>query len=96
LKTPKENSSRVTRLTVVALLIALGSAVWSARADENTVPCAASFLPGTAGTNAITTSQYRIGPGDVVQVTVWKEPEISVPAIQVRPDGKISMPLLGD
>jgi polysaccharide export outer membrane protein len=39
---------------------------------------------------------YRIGAGDVLQVNVWKEPEASVPTAVVRPDGKISLPLLKD
>ncbi|SRR5712691_8690767 len=38
---------------------------------------------------------YRIGADDRLQVTVWRNPELSVIA-PVRPDGKISMPLLGD
>jgi polysaccharide export outer membrane protein len=37
---------------------------------------------------------YRIGPGDVLQVVVWKEPDASVPQVVVRPDGKISVPLI--
>lgn len=37
---------------------------------------------------------YRIGAGDVLQVTVWKEPDASVGAAIVRPDGKITVPLL--
>jgi polysaccharide biosynthesis/export protein len=47
-------------------------------------------------TEATVNEPYRIGAGDVLQISVWKEPELSVPAIQVRPDGKISVPLLGD
>jgi polysaccharide biosynthesis/export protein len=38
--------------------------------------------------------EYRIGAGDVLQVSVWKEPEASVAATVVRPDGKIGLPLL--
>jgi len=38
---------------------------------------------------------YRIGVDDRVQVTVWRNPELSV-AVPVRPDGKISVPLIGD
>lgn len=43
-----------------------------------------------------TTDDYRIGPGDVLQISVWKEPEASIPSIVVRPDGKITLPLLKD
>jgi polysaccharide export outer membrane protein len=38
---------------------------------------------------------YIIGPSDVLSVTVWKEPTLSG-GILVRPDGMISLPLLGD
>jgi polysaccharide export outer membrane protein len=38
---------------------------------------------------------YVIGPDDVLDVSVWKEQELTR-TLQVRPDGKISMPLLGD
>jgi len=37
---------------------------------------------------------YRIGPGDVLQIVVWKEPEASVPNVVVRADGKITVPLV--
>lgn len=37
---------------------------------------------------------YEIGAGDVLHIAVWKEPDASVPSVVVRPDGKISMPLL--
>jgi polysaccharide biosynthesis/export protein len=40
-------------------------------------------------------ADYRIGPQDVVRIDVWKEPDISR-IIPVRPDGKISLPLLND
>jgi polysaccharide export outer membrane protein len=39
---------------------------------------------------------YKIGAGDVLQVSVWKEPEASVPSVVVRPDGMISLPLVKD
>src|SRR4051812_2852391 len=40
-------------------------------------------------------NDYIIGPEDVLAVNVWKEPEASR-TLPVRPDGKISLPLIGD
>jgi polysaccharide biosynthesis/export protein len=40
-------------------------------------------------------SDYIIGPGDTLQVFVWRNPELSV-TVPVRPDGKISTPLVED
>jgi polysaccharide biosynthesis/export protein len=41
------------------------------------------------------TAEYRIAPGDVLQVFVWREPDLSR-ELRVRPDGYVSVPLLGD
>ena len=40
-------------------------------------------------------SEYTVGPADVLRVNVWREPELSV-EVRVRPDGTITMPLIGD
>lgn len=40
-------------------------------------------------------NSYQIGAGDIIGIQVWREPELNVKQT-VRPDGKISMPLLGD
>jgi polysaccharide biosynthesis/export protein len=45
---------------------------------------------------AAASDEYQIGEGDVLQISVWGEPAASVPSVVVRPDGKISMPLLKD
>jgi polysaccharide export outer membrane protein len=39
---------------------------------------------------------YSIGPSDILAITVWKNPELSVPQVPVRPDGRISAPLVND
>lgn len=39
--------------------------------------------------------EYTIGVEDQLQVLVWKEPELSL-TVAVRPDGKITVPLIGD
>jgi len=51
-----------------------------------------SQMPGGASPSD---SEYFLGPEDVVQVWVWKEPDLSTTAM-VRPDGKISLPLIGE
>jgi len=38
---------------------------------------------------------YQIGVDDLVQVSVWRNPELGI-TVPVRPDGKISVPLVGD
>jgi len=40
-------------------------------------------------------SKYVIGPGDQLQISVWHNPELST-AVPVRPDGRISTPLVTD
>jgi polysaccharide export outer membrane protein len=52
-------------------------------------PAAPNSAVGTAS------SSYVIGPSDVLTVTVWKEPTLSG-SILVRPDGMITLPLIGD
>ncbi|HJT86281.1 MAG TPA: polysaccharide biosynthesis/export family protein [Bryobacteraceae bacterium] len=63
-----------------------------------TPPVGAPLANGPAATaaNADMPRDYVIGEGDVLQVSVFGEPTASVQAVVVRPDGKISVPLLGD
>jgi polysaccharide export outer membrane protein len=89
---------RVTKLAC-CLLLGFGSGVaWAqdvsgagaakpekAAASEARTEAAASAVP----------SDYVIGADDTLHITVWKEPDMSV-TLPVRPDGKISIPLLND
>jgi polysaccharide export outer membrane protein len=40
-------------------------------------------------------TEYRLGPEDVIEVFVWKEPELST-TVTIRPDGRISLPLASE
>lgn len=51
-----------------------------------------SKVPGLRG---IDPEDYRIGPEDVLDITVWKSEELTR-SVPVRPDGKITVPLLND
>lgn len=56
---------------------------------------AADPTPATPPAQASVSANYVIGPGDILQVFVWRNPELSV-TVPVRPDGKISTPLAQD
>lgn len=51
--------------------------------------------PAAATAEADAMSSYIIGPGDTIQIFVWRNPELSV-TVPVRPDGKVSTPLVED
>lgn len=54
----------------------------------------AAAAPAPAA-SANVAADYQIGPGDELQVFVWKNPDLSV-TLPVRPDGRISTPLVAD
>ena len=63
---------------------------------------AASSTPLGVSTNSqvekrplVSTEDYVIGVDDILAINVWKEPDLSR-TLPVRPDGKITLPLLGD
>jgi polysaccharide export outer membrane protein len=58
-------------------------------------PAPAPTPTPTAAENKSTDNNYIIGPGDSLEVFVWRNPELSV-TVPVRPDGKISTPLVED
>lgn len=61
--------------------------------------CATGQIPATQPATPAVAAEpptYLIGAGDVLQVDVWKEPDASNAAAVVRPDGKISLPMVGE
>ncbi len=61
-----------------------------------TVGCGArSPSPPPPEPDPMAREEYRFGVSDVLRIDVWRNPELSVDA-PVRPDGKISVPLLDD
>ncbi len=58
-------------------------------------------VPGRAGAAPVppvskTAKNYVIGPGDVLDIFVWQNPDLSQKAVPVRPDGRISTPLISN
>ena len=58
-------------------------------------PKASTQSPTSSAKPATRDKNYIIGPEDVLDIDVWKQPNLSR-TVPVRPDGKISLPLLGD
>lgn len=87
-----EMMQRILSLGVVLALGFSASVRAQEGADKKQAPAAAT---GAAAKPAINDPNYIIGPQDVVDINVWKEPDLTR-QVPVRPDGKISMPLLND
>ena len=66
------------------------------KATETTNPDAAreETLRGQPSPAGTAPDDYQIGAGDTLQISVWKEPDVSVPSVVVRPDGRITVPLI--
>jgi polysaccharide biosynthesis/export protein len=62
--------------------------------------CAANFTPSNPEAEAalvakVAQETYQLGPEDAIEISVWKEPELTKQLV-VRPDGKITYPLVGE
>lgn len=80
----------------VALCAAIGTMLATGGLQGQEAAKGAPTQPRSATqATASTDASYKIGPQDVLRVDVWKETEISR-SVPVRPDGKISLPLLND
>jgi len=57
--------------------------------------CATRPLPAPTDAQVAANPDYLIGPGDSINIIVWRNPEVSM-SVPVRPDGKITTPLVED
>jgi len=73
----------------IVMIVSLGAAHQGPPAKGAAVPPQSAKAPQVSDTTVI-------GLGDVLWVQVWKEPDHSMPQAVVRPDGKITLPLIGD
>ncbi len=74
----------------VSAVLILVAAAWAGPASAQE-PAKAAGAPG----HTPDAREYRIGPEDVLQISVWKNEAVSR-TVPVRPDGMISLPLLND
>jgi len=86
------------RFAVAFAVLAIGGST-PAAAQSGLTPEPAGGLPSGVAPEAPDANlpdEYTIGPDDVLQVRVWREPDVSVDSMVVRGDGKISVPLVGE
>lgn len=72
----------------LCLAVILGCASYPAHSVETQVGAAAAAVPPNQ-------ASYPLGPDDLIEISVWKEPELTK-QMAIRPDGKISYPLIGE
>ena len=82
-----QNGWRFGATLVRLLLVALMGAL--------VVGCASNKYPPAPAAAASDDYSYHIGPGDTVNIVVWRNPELSM-SVPVRPDGKLASPLIED
>jgi len=80
---------------ILACALVLLIAGCSNRSRNNAVNLAASDIRPTTEGRAANASNYIIGPGDSLSIFVYRLPELSAD-LPVRPDGRLSLPLIAD
>lgn len=93
------NATRVIASVSSALLLSVALSAQTPEPQKPTTTATPSKPVGTAGTatppRADTSTDYRLVPGDKLRIEVYKDTQLSQ-SLQVRPDGKITLPLVGD
>jgi len=69
--------------------------LWLVLAGVVVAGCASNPYPPAPTKAASQDYNYHIGPGDTVNIVVWRNPELSM-SVPVRPDGKLASPLIED
>lgn len=80
-------------LTSLGLPVSVAPATASGSGGTTSASSNAAAVPADTWANDVAT--YRIGPEDVLDISVWKNPELSR-TVPVRPDGNVSLPLVDD
>lgn len=86
------------RYSPILLLIAITSACSTGPRPAASLPTGAAayaLMPAATPSDATALADYRIGPLDALDITVFQEPDLSVKAIQVDAAGMIALPLVG-
>jgi polysaccharide biosynthesis/export protein len=90
-----EDMNRPWRTAVAALLLTGSLALAQSDAPAPPSGNSAADKAANASPGIQAGPEYVIGPEDVLHIAVWKEAELTA-TLPVRPDGKISLPLLND
>ncbi|MGA7561403.1 MAG: polysaccharide biosynthesis/export family protein [Terriglobales bacterium] len=93
---------KLTWKGAVAALVLISGMAWAqsepAQPAESAAPASSASgktAPDKTTIKSVAAPDYVIGPDDVLHVAVWKEADLTA-TLPVRPDGKISLPLLND
>jgi polysaccharide biosynthesis/export protein len=92
------STMRALLLSAASFILNFAPPAWATQ--SNAQPPVVATEPGKTQSENVSPQPtaapagYRIGSGDILEIDVWKEREASVPSVTVRPDGKVTLPLI--